>query len=294
MSFALNSLFKNEKIYIYPNLKGVYLGLFVSFCFLAAVFYQTNFALVLSIVIFFVFFISILISHQNIRNIENVEIEEYIEEGKSSYVSINLKNIKNEKKINLDIELDGQEIGNFNFLKTLNEIKVKKVFNDRGIKQISNLVIKSDFPFGVIKTKRSIEIKNKIFVYPKPIRPSENLFVNQNILDRLNKDNEFDNIDEFRPGDNLSKVAWKKTIAQNKFYVKKFKTYKKEEKIIIDLNQNYQYDFEKILNFSSYLVLNAKQNNVGLILKHKNKEFILTNTKTSLNEILKYLSYASQ
>ena len=223
-----------------------------------------------------------------------LEIEEYIEEGKSSYVSINLKNIKNEKKINLDIELDGQEIGNFNFLKTLNEIRVKKVFKDRGIKQISNLIIKSDFPFGVIKTKRSIEIKNKVFVYPKPIRPSENLFINQNILDRLNKDNEFDNIDEFRPGDNLSKVAWKKTIAQNKFYVKKFKTYKKEEKIIIDLNQNYQYNFEKILNFSSYLVLNAKQNNVGLILKHKNKEFILTNTKTSLNGILKYLSYASQ
>ena len=54
------------------------------------------------------------------------------------------------------------EIGNFNFLKTLNEIKVKKVFNDRGIKQISNLIIKSDFPFGVIKTKRSIEIKQNI------------------------------------------------------------------------------------------------------------------------------------
>ena len=42
------------------------------------------------------------------------------------------------------------------------------------------------------------------------------------------------------------------------------------------------------------MVLNAKQNNVGLILKHKNQEFVLTNTKASLNEILKYLSYASQ
>ena len=47
------------------------------------------------------------------------------------------------------------------------KLKLRKFLMIEVLKQISNLVIKSDFPFGVIKTRRSIEIKNRIFVYPR-------------------------------------------------------------------------------------------------------------------------------
>ena len=47
---------KKLKIYIYPNLQGLLLGLFILFCFLISVFYENNSGLLLSIVIFFIFF----------------------------------------------------------------------------------------------------------------------------------------------------------------------------------------------------------------------------------------------
>ena len=46
------NLKKDAKIYIYPNLNGLGLGLFIFFCFLISVFYENNSGLLISIVIF--------------------------------------------------------------------------------------------------------------------------------------------------------------------------------------------------------------------------------------------------
>ena len=66
----LISPLNQNKIYIYPNLNGIGLGLFIFFCFLISVFYQINSGLLVSIIIFFIFFISIFVSHQNINQLK--------------------------------------------------------------------------------------------------------------------------------------------------------------------------------------------------------------------------------
>ena len=74
---------KDAKIYIYPNLNGLGLGLFIFFCFLISVFYENNSGLLISIVIFFVFFISIFISHQNISKLDFICKNEYLVEAET-------------------------------------------------------------------------------------------------------------------------------------------------------------------------------------------------------------------
>ena len=64
-----------KNLYIFPNLKGFQIASMIFFCFAVAIFYQNNFALLLSIILFFIYFISILISYQNLLNI-NFEIIE--------------------------------------------------------------------------------------------------------------------------------------------------------------------------------------------------------------------------
>ena len=64
-----NKINKNN-LYIFPNLRGFQVGALVFFCFCVSIFYQNNFALLLSIILFFVFFISILISYQNLNNLK--------------------------------------------------------------------------------------------------------------------------------------------------------------------------------------------------------------------------------
>ena len=107
---------KDAKVYIYPNLNGLGLGLFIFFCFLISVFYENNSGLLISIVIFFVFFISIFISHQNISKLDFICKDEYLVEAETiNSISFQILNSSKEKKINIDIEYNKKNVGNYNF-----------------------------------------------------------------------------------------------------------------------------------------------------------------------------------
>ena len=112
----LINLKKKLKVYIYPNLQGLLLGLFVFFCFLISVFYENNSGLLISIVIFFIFFISIFISHQNINNLRINFLTEYlVEANKTEYINFKIINDAKEKKLNIDLEINKSKLQNFNF-----------------------------------------------------------------------------------------------------------------------------------------------------------------------------------
>ena len=93
-----NNINRNN-LYIFPNLKGFQIGVMIFFCFCVSIFYQNNFALLLSIVLFFVFFISILISYQNLNNLELRLINNIFPAKKSIDLSYLVKNNKKTEKI---------------------------------------------------------------------------------------------------------------------------------------------------------------------------------------------------
>ena len=97
---------KNSRIYIYPNLNGIGLAIFIFFCFLISVFYENNSGLLLSIVIFFIFFISILISHQNINYLKlNYNNVFYVEADQKEKLGFTILNLSKEKKIKYQYNL---------------------------------------------------------------------------------------------------------------------------------------------------------------------------------------------
>lgn len=281
---------KREKIIIYPNLPGFILGLFVFFCFLISIFYENNFALLISIVIFFVFFISIIISNQNLSKIEITASNEIlIPTNKHSSITVNISNNSNAKKLNINYYLDNQFKGNTNFEKGLGQLKIDYFKKTRGVFKINEVMIKSVFPFGIIKTKRKYQLNKDIYVYPAPKKN------NLDILSRFNFDNfngdqnEFEGIDQYKIGDSLSKIAWKKSILDKKF-IKTFSNPNLNQEQVLDLNDYDSIEFEQLLSFVSYIFINSFKLKKNISLKHKDKIFHLTDKKSSLNNILKYLS----
>ena len=281
---------KREKIIIYPNLPGFILGLFVFFCFLISIFYENNFALLISIVIFFVFFISIIISNQNLSKIEITASNEIlIPTNKHSSITVNISNNSNAKKLNINYYLDNQFKGNTNFEKGLGQLKIDYFKKTRGVFKINEIMIKSVFPFGIIKTKRKYQLNKDIYVYPAPKKN------NLDILSRFNFDNfngdqnEFEGIDQYKIGDSLSKIAWKKSILDKKF-IKTFSNPNLNQEQVLDLNDYDSIEFEQLLSFVSYIFINSFKLKKNISLKHKDKIFHLTDKKSSLNNILKYLS----
>ena len=283
--------FKREKIIIYPNLSGFILGAFVFFCFLISVFYENNFALLISIIIFFIFFISIIISNQNLTNIDYVSSNELlIEANRESSIQLNIFNNSQIQKLNIDFYIDKQFKGNFELKLNNNSINLNFFKQTRGSIPINDLHLKSDFPFGIINTIRKFKLKNNIYVYPKPKKQNLELLAKFNLDNSLQNQEEFDGIDQYKIGDNLSKIAWKQSIGKNKKYIKSFKSNHSEQKIL-DLNEYPNIDFEELLSTVTFIFLEHFKLKQEISLKHKDQLFKLTTEKSSLNKILIYLSH---
>ena len=129
----------------------------------------------------FIFFISIIISYQNLNNLKfklidnffpsNQEINlKYLVETKNKQERLNINFYQNHYKFNTDINQSEQ-------------INFKYDFNERGVADTPCLNISSVFPFGIIKTFGRITFEEKIVVYPKPIKPPKF------ILDNINNKN---------------------------------------------------------------------------------------------------------
>ena len=281
---------KNKtKIYIYPNLNGIGLGLFIFFCFLISVFYENNSALLISIIIFFIFFISIFVSHQNINSLSLNHNQNFvIEAGKSEIINLQIINLSNEKKLNIDVDYNKQTIGNYNFIRKANTVRLKYFNKQRGKYCLDKIILKSIYPFGVIRTKVPLISKSEIYIYPTKIRPNDKL-LNEFQINKLKNADEFDGLDDYKYGDSYSKIAWKKSSGKNK-YVKVFSDVEKQSHFILNLNKYEEINFELLLGYAVYIIHYFFDNKKKLIIKHRNNVFELNSSQNSLNKILKYLS----
>ena len=280
-----------SKIIIFPNWNGVGLGFFVFFCFLISVFYENNFGLLLSIIIFFIFFISIFVSNQNLNHLTiNALDNYYIEANKNEAIDIQIVNHVNEKKLNIDLDYKNLNLKEINFSKKLNQLKLYDQYSERGIFSISRIILKSIYPFGIIRTKRYFEPKSKIVVYPKKLKPNIDMLNEFNINLKGHANDEFEGIEDYKNGDSFSKIAWKKSIIKNKKYIKKFEEPKKENKLILNLDNYKEINFEDLLSYVSYIVDYYYKNKIQLTIKHRDNTFYLNQSQNSYHQILKYLA----
>ena len=287
-----NILNKNRsKIIIYPNLNGLSVGVLVFFCFLISVFYENNFALLLSIIIFFIFFISIFISNQNLNHLDIQWKDEYfLEQNKYEKIYLQILNDTNEKKLNIDLVYQDKTIGNFNFLKRFNKIFIPFFNEKRGAFKIQRLRLKSTYPFGIIRTKRFFDSKSKLIVFPRMLKPNQDLLNEFNINLNGHTLDEFDGIEDYKNGDDFSKIAWKKSTLKNKKYIKKFEQPEKEKKSVLNLDLYQSIEFETLLGYVTFIVQYYYKNKINLTVKHLDQTFYLNQNENSLKQILKYLA----
>jgi len=280
-----------SKIIIYPNLNGFSVGIQVFFCFLISVFYENNFALLLSIIIFFIFFISIFISNQNLNHLNIQWKEEYfLEQNKYEKIYLQILNETNEKKLNIDLVYQDKTIGNFNFLERFNKIFIPLFNEKRGAFKIQRLRLKSTYPFGITRTKRFFDSESKLIVFPKMLMPNQDLLNEFNINFNGYTLDEFDGIEDYKNGDDFSKIAWKKSTLKNKKYVKKFNQSDKEKKSVLNLDLYQSIEFETLLSYATFIVQYYYKNKINLTVKHLEQTFYLNQNENSLKQILKYLA----
>ena len=289
----LNKSLKNlntisrKNLYIFPNLKGFQIAALIFFCFAVAIFEQNNFALLLSIILFFIYFISILISYQNLLNLNFTIIDKLYPANKFIYLNYQISDQQNRERLNINFDV-GHEIINKN-INNKSIVNLRYKFEKRGKIHAPIVNIFSLFPFGIIKTFTNVSFYENLTIYPEPLRPPNEIF---DQLYKLNTDEgfdyEFDKIEENKENINLSKISWKHSSIKKKLYEKRFKFSNNLQHVTIDLQKINADNFEKKLSYASYLIEYFYKLKKPFLLK--NKDFIST-IACSLEHKNKLLTY---
>ena len=280
-----------KNLYIFPNLRGFQIATLIFFCFAVAIFYQNNFALLLSILLFFIYFISILISYQNLLNLD-LSINNKLHPA-NKFVSLiyQINDKQNRERLNVSFDLENETTKKDINHKTTINLKYK--CDKRGKVDTPTLNIHSLFPFGIIKTFTNVSFKEHLTIYPEPIRPSNEILEQ---LYQLNTDEgfdyEFDKIEENKENINFSKISWKHSSIKKKFYEKKFKFNNNLQHITIDLQMINAESFEKKLSYASYLIEYFYQLKKPFLLKNKDFISAIACSLDHRNKLLTYLANA--
>ena len=280
-----------RNLYIFPNFKGFQIGSLIFFCFAVSIFYQNNFGLLLSIILFFIYFISIIISYQNLLNINLNVVDKLLPAQQKVKINYLIKCKEKRERLNINFDIGKTSINSdINIQK---KIKLNFVFDKRGIQEVPNLNVRSEFPFGIINTFSKILFKEKITIYPKPIKPSDDLLESL-FDDKLNEgfDYDFDRIEEAKDISNLSKVSWKHFSIKKKYYVKKFKFSNNANYIVIDLEKIKAESYEKKLSYASYLIEYFYKLKKPFSLKNNDYKSITSCSYEHRNNQLIYLANA--
>ena len=280
-----------RNLYIFPNFKGFQIASLIFFCFAVSIFYQNNFGLLLSIILFFIYFISIIISYQNLLNINLNVVDKLLPAQQKVKINYLIKCKEKRERLNINFDIGKTSINSdINIQK---KIKLNFVFDKRGIQEVPNLNVRSEFPFGIINTFSKILFKEKITIYPKPIKPSDDLLESL-FDDKLNEgfDYDFDRIEEAKDISNLSKVSWKHFSIKKKYYVKKFKFSNNANYIVIDLEKIKAESYEKKLSYASYLIEYFYKLKKPFSLKNNDYKSITSCSYEHRNNQLIYLANA--
>ena len=288
-SLSNKNVINRKNLYIFPSFRGFQIAALIFFCFAVAIFYQNNFALLLSIILFFIYFISILISYQNLLNLK-ISINNKLYPAKKIIdLDYQIEEKQNRERLNINIGINKKSINKDIQDKT--SVYLKHKFEKRGITQAPILNINSKFPFGIINTFTSVSFHESLTIFPEPIKPSNEVF---DELYQLNTDEgfdyEFDKIEEIRENTNLSKISWKHSSIRKKLYEKKFKFSNNLQHVTIDLQKLKSDNLEKKLSYASYLIEYFYNLKKPFLLK--DKEFLspIACSLEHRNKLLTYLA----
>ena len=191
-----------------------------------------------------------------------------IEAGTEEKIKIQLKNLSNTKKLNINLK---EKSGNPINIKTIENSQIidfPVFFKERGNFFLPIINIFSDFPFGIIRCSSYWKFNNKV-VYPKPIKPKNEILYQFKLDNDQSNNYEFDNIDDYKIGENQSRIAWKQSITKNKLLSKKFISEEQLSNVLIDLEKIEASTFENKLSYASYLIINLYRKKIPFSLRYK-------------------------
>jgi uncharacterized protein (DUF58 family) len=196
--------------------------------------------------------VSYLLPHRNIRKLK-VQLPTQLRGTTGEMLGIELALSSKTRCEHISVSLEGlfpaDERNQAAFTPYLHgqaSANLKWMCNQRGDYEIGQLVVSSDFPFGLHTAKRRINCTpGRLLVYPKtfcihelPMFSSRSHAIHsQKIFNLPHSDEEYAGVREYRQGDNLKHIHWGASARHQALIVREFESYDRPAMLII-LNCN--------------------------------------------------------
>ncbi len=179
------------------------------------------------------FLISLIFPFFMLRGIEvERESPSFASEGEEIKLTVSLKNSKGSKYLLIveDKFAGGKGRLLFPFIPKGGEAKKDYFLHPkRGVYEKGEVFIVSSFPFGLLEARKRLQVKTSLTVYPRyyllkslPLLESASFPGELLHAERRSLGEDYYGVREYRPGDSLRYIHWKKSASINKLVVKEF------------------------------------------------------------------------
>lgn len=285
---------KKHPIYIIPTLDGFkVLGLNFLLLIIGLI-YANNYVLLFNFILFCLVLGSMFYTHHNLRglNIFFIGVENGYEK-EANLLKITFQSTNPEGHDRIEVEAFHPDLISFSgkpfFMKTQSSIaghEMSLVFQGRGKKTLNYVGISTKFPLGFFKAFTYFNIDSSFYCYPE--RVDQKLTIAK-LEDGTNNEKEETELRNYRLGDPLKRVDWKKLAKSNHWYTKSLSG-NEHQIIYITLEKN-STEIESQIKQASFLISQAETNGMEYGIR-MNDQVIITSDKGSIHQenCLRFLS----
>lgn len=215
----------HKLIFILPTPYGLWFILLICLLYLLGTNYQNNLILLLGYLLLSVFLLSILLCFNNLRGLtfrpQSNTIEGYASSQLMVAIELRAKNPCHMFSLNfitqpevilpfLSGNMSDPVLNTHAFSANANIVNVPLQLTHRGCFTLPRLRVISRYPFGLWRCWSYIALAQPYWVYPEPREPNAQPASSSVLPDNLRFTETGDTLTEYRPGDSLRQLVWKR------------------------------------------------------------------------------------
>lgn len=288
---------KRHPIYILPTADGLKVIALNLILLIMGLIYANNYVLLFNFVLFCLFLGSMVYSHFNLRGISIAS---------SSITTLHAKETALMKLVFATTSAQGHyfikaffQSSFINLIDTEKTFEISPIENNfvdlriegvkRGVEIIDSLYIETQFPFNFFRCFTFLRLDQECFIYPEKNNLKVHQVKNIDALENKEADDYF--LRDYRLGDSLKRVDWKKVAKDNRWYTKEVSGHTPQSVLIVLEDEILRTSTEDSLKSVCYDLYNLHISEVMYGLKMGNYSFIAPdNGNLHLEKCLRELS----
>lgn len=266
---------EHRTIYVFPSKQGAGFLFTVLLIWLLGTNYQNNLILGLSFFLTSLLLVSVIHAFKNLLGLTfTADSSQHAAVGEIAPFDILLSSTYKTDHHGLSFHVDGVEPV-YTDLKNSHtaQVRIGCVARHRGWMKLPRIVLKSYFPFGLVRAWAYIELDHRALIFPRPIpcdkpplgagQGAEGIYLS------THRGDEFQGFQTYQPGSPLSQIAWKQYARGAGMHLKDYRALQSEH-YWLDWHALNVSDTELALSNLSYWVNYFSDNNIEFGLRLPN------------------------